>query len=295
MNAPETCRWEFDGIGTRWRVDTAEAVDPATRRDILAVVEDYDRALSRFRPDSLVSRVATSDGDTVTFPSYTTGLFDLYDWLYRATGGAVDPLVGRALELLGYDPGYSLTPAPAAVREAEQAAGLPDWGRDVVRDGAAVTTRRRVVIDVGAAGKGYLVDLLTERLRVMGHTGLTVDGSGDLRTTGGLRVGLEHPRRPGTAIGVVELSGQALCASATNRRAWRGLHHVVDPRTGRPVGGVLATWAVADTAAEADGLATALFFTDPDVLAEEFEFSGVVVYDDLHVRVAGDLPGELFR
>ena len=43
-------------------------------------------------------------------------MFDLYDRLVAATDGAVDPLVGRQLELLGYDPTYSLTPAPDSDR-----------------------------------------------------------------------------------------------------------------------------------------------------------------------------------
>ena len=43
-------------------------------------------------------------------------MFDLYDRLVAATNGAVDPLVGRQLELLGYDPAYSLTPAPDSDR-----------------------------------------------------------------------------------------------------------------------------------------------------------------------------------
>jgi thiamine biosynthesis lipoprotein ApbE len=92
-------------------------------------------------------------------PEDSTVLFDLYDRLYEATGGAVDPLVGRSLELLGYDATYSLTPAPAAVREAE-GPGRPKWSSDVIRDGSTVITHAPLVIDVGAAGKGYLVDLV---------------------------------------------------------------------------------------------------------------------------------------
>ncbi len=48
------------------------------------------------------------------------------------------------------------------------------------------------------------------------------------------------------AIGVVELDPEdALCGSATNRRAWGdGLHHVLDGRTGRPTNDIVATWVV---------------------------------------------------
>lgn len=75
--------------------------------------------------------------------------------------------------------------------------------------------------------------------------------------------GLEHSFDPTRVVGVVELRGNALCASAVNRRAWGDdLHHIIDARTGTPVRDVLVTWVIADNATLANGLATALFLTD---------------------------------
>ena len=69
------------------------------------------------------------------------------------------------------------------------------------------------------------------------------------------RIGLEHPYDSRRAIGVIEVTDAALCASATNRRAWGdGLHHVLDARTGEPVRTIAATWAVAPTAMVADAI-----------------------------------------
>ena len=99
-----------------------------------------------------------------------------------------------------------------------------------------------------------------------------VDASGDLRVRGAAseRIALEHPADPTKAIGVVELRDGALCASASNRRAWGdGLHHVIDAVTGLPTAAVIATWALAPDALHADGLATALFFDPaPNLFAE---------------------------
>ncbi|MFI6693052.1 FAD:protein FMN transferase [Streptomyces sp. NPDC050433] len=268
------------------------------RARILERVRRFDATYSRFRPDSLVSRIAAAhDGGRFDFPEDSIKLFALYDCLYTATEGAVDPLVGRQLELLGYDPSYSLTPAPEEVRAAERARGRTTWVTDVVRDGTALVTRRPLVIDVGAVGKGYLVDLLSAILREAGHTRFVIDGSGDLLHAGGrtFRVGLEHPFDPKRVIGVAHLRDQALCASGVARRAWgEGLHHVLDARTGVPVGGVVATWVVADETALADGLATALFFTDMSRLAETFPFAYVRMYADGRVDRSPNFAGELF-
>ena len=93
-------------------------------------------------------------------------LFHLYDRLHAVTDGAVDPLVGRDLELLGYDRTYSkLQPASEAVRVEAHARERSGVAQDVVRHGTTLVTRRPLVIDVGAAGKGYLVEIIAEILR----------------------------------------------------------------------------------------------------------------------------------
>ncbi len=296
----EGSRFTFDAIGTQWQIDTEQPLGTALRDQLLTRTEEFDRTYSRFRPDSLVSRIATApDGGRFAFPDDARGLFGLYDRLHAATDGAVDPLAGRALELLGYDATYSLAPAPEPVLTAERARGRVTWAADVVRDGDGTTlvTRRPLVIDVGAAGKGCLVDLVSALLREAGVGRFVVDASGDLRHAGGrgIRVGLEHPFDPRRVIGVANLRDGALCASGVTRRAWgEGLHHILDARTGLPVREVVATWVVADTAALADGLATALFFTEAHRLARTFRFSYVRMWADGRAEISQNFDGELF-
>lgn len=288
----------FEAIGTQWEIETHEPLSRGLQQRILDRIEQFDRTYSRFRPDSLVSRVAAApNGGCFDFPEDSIALFDLYDRLHTATEGAVDPLVGRDLELLGYDPTYSLAPASAFVRSKAYALGRANWSKDIVRDGTSLITRRPLVIDVGAAGKGYLVDIVSEILCEAGFTEFVVDGSGDLRHSGeySIQVGLEHPFNPQLVIGVINLQGRALCASAVTRRVWGdGLHHVLDARTGAPVHDVVATWVVADKAATADGLATAFFFTNGNDLAEVFRFSYVRMFVDGHTEISQNFEGELY-
>jgi thiamine biosynthesis lipoprotein len=220
-------------------------------------------------------------------------LLALYRELYGASGGRVSPLVGCALESLGYDAQYRLTPSSA--RQP-----VPSWEDALSWDGEYLTTATPVLLDIGAAGKGFLVDLVSAMLTRRGIPQHVVDGSGDLITHGvPLRVALEHPLDPSKAIGVVELSGgpedAALCASASNRRAWGdGLHHVLDAVTGEPTSEVIATWAIASTAAWADGAATALFFdTAPNFFALH-DVNTVRMFANGRVERSPSFPGELF-
>ncbi len=256
---------------------------------IAARVDSFDRAWSRFRDDSLVARVAREPG-TWSFPSEAPALFEFYRRLYEATDAAVSPLVGRALESLGLDAAYTLLPASSP-------APVPRWDEAVSWDGERLTTIRPVLLDVGAAGKGLLVDLVGELLLEGGHTSFVVDGSGDILCHGSetLRVALEHPLDTSKAIGIALVANRAICSSATNRRAWgAGLHHVIDATTGLPTHEVIATWAIADTALEADGLSTALFFADPARLARIAAFEYVRMFADGRVESSRNLTGELF-
>ena len=153
------------------------------------------------------------------------------------------------------------------------------------------------MLDIGAAGKGWLVDRIAALLAQEGVGAFLIDAGGDMRHAGAapVRVGLEHPADPGMVIGVVELRDGALCASAVNRRAWGdGLHHVLDARTGEPTRGVVATWTMAESTALADGLATALFFTSGARLAEAFDFQFVRMFADGRVEQSTDFPGTIF-
>jgi thiamine biosynthesis lipoprotein len=147
---------------------------------------------------------------------------------------------------------------------------------------------RPAVLDIGAAGKGLLLDLFGAILKDAGHSDFLIDGSGDILHAGNepISAALEHPYEPDEAIGVVELQNGSLCASAGNRRAWGdGLHHLLDARTGVPVQTVVATWAMAEDAMTADGLATALFVMPGADLAAEFPATEwLQVFSDGHAE-----------
>lgn len=285
--------FSFDAIGTSWRITTAEELDVAVQQEVLTLCEDVDRIWSRFRLDSLVTEIAHApDGGLYSFPERDLPLLVVYDQLAAASDGAVDPLVGRDLELLGYDADYTLRPDPAGLD-----AHVPDaWLRDIHRSGSTIRTERPLLIDVGAAGKGHLVDVIADLLQDSGVDEFLVDGSGDLRHRGRhpTVAGLEHPTLTGRVIGTVPLKDSALCASAINRRTWgESVHHVLDGRTGKPVSEVIATWAIAADARTADGLATALFVSGPEQLGA-FSFSWLRMLADGRVQWSNDFPGELF-
>ncbi|GAA1940178.1 FAD:protein FMN transferase [Microbacterium aoyamense] len=275
--------WRFDAIGVPWQIETVDPLDQPARRRVETVIRRFDAEWSRFRVDSVVSRLAR-DGGRVVAPPDTIAMLDAYATLSAATDGAVSPLVGDALARRGYDSTLSLVDRGAAP--------APDWSAELAWDDDELRLRHPATIDVGALGKGRLVDLVLAAL----DGDAVVDASGDLAVRGApQRIGLEHPFDPRRAIGVWEVQDAALCASATNRRAWGdGLHHVLDARTGEPVRTIAATWAVASTAMRADGVATALFFDGGERVAHEWGVEWVRMTTDGRVEWSPGSKAELF-
>lgn len=289
MTVAARSSWTFEAIGTRWEVLTEEPLDAGLRDEVGTLIGGFDQDWSRFRADSLISGLAAGGG-TVPAPPDTVAMLDAYAALSVASRGAVNPLVGDTLARRGYGLGYPLTDAgplaaPAAWRD------LLDWGNETL------TLRAAATIDVGALGKGRLVDRVLGLLVPRVDGDLVVDASGDLAVRGGpVRVALEHPYDRRRAIGVVELTDAALCASATNRRAWGdGLHHVIDARTGVPVRTIAATWALAPDAMRADAIATALFFDGGPELAHDWGVHWVRMTTDGRVEWSPGAAGWVFR
>ncbi|MDW4571275.1 FAD:protein FMN transferase [Microbacterium sp. M3] len=284
--------WRFDAIGTGWEILTKRPLAPEVRDAVTARIDAFDRTWSRFRVDSAVSALARGGG-SIPGPSDAVPMLDALAGISDATEGAVSPLVGASLAALGYDAAYSL-------RDRGPVAAPADWRKRLTWHDGALTLRGPAVIDVGALGKGRLVDLVLDVLARTERGDLVVDASGDLAVRGRpQRIGLEHPFDPRRAIGVWEVTDAALCASAINRRSWPSatgttLHHVLDARTGEPVRAIAATWAVAPDAMTADAAATALFFDGGPRLAHDWGVEWVRMTTDGRVEWSPGCPAELF-
>ncbi|MBT2486816.1 MULTISPECIES: FAD:protein FMN transferase [unclassified Microbacterium] len=278
--------WRFDAIGTRWEIETEIPLSEREQEAVLAEIERFDREWSRFRPDSGVTRLG-NEGGRLSSPD-AAAMLDIYRELSAATEGAVNPSVADSLSALGYDAGYSLV-------AAEPVAAPTAWEERVSWTASVVTASAPALLDVGALGKGRLVDLVMAQLAAVPGN-IVVDAGGDIRVRGAAaRIGLEHPYDARRAIGVVTVADEALCASAVNRRAWGdGLHHVLDARTGVPVRTWAATWAIASDAMRADAAATALFFDGGPALAAAWGVEWVRMSTDGRVQRSPGCRAELF-
>lgn len=284
----------FQAIGTKWTIEaTTDFADTDWRaldQSVQARIDLFDATYSRFRNDSLVSTMARQSG-TYPLPNDAFKLINFYKKLYEVTDGMVTPLIGQVVSDAGYDAAYSLRP-----KELHQP---PAWDDVISYTKNELTIKQPALLDFGAAGKGYLVDIVGQILAEAGILDYFVNAGGDIiyrcSADTPLRVGLENPAELNEVVGVASIHNQSLCASSGARRAWGKYHHIIDPVSLESPKDILATWVVASDTMTADGLATALFFCDVATLRKQFEFSYAILRSDMSLDYSDDFPAEIFK
>lgn len=244
-------------LGTRVELVVA---DPAVLGRAVALarrmLDDVDRTCSRFRPDSDLSRANAAAGRRVRIDPLLVDALEAALWAARVTDGLVDPTLGAVLTRLGYDRTFRLVVSTAA---GHGPATLPvayaggAWRALQVDPDGAVLVPAGCALDLGATGKAFAADLVARRLTEQLGGGAVVSVGGDVAVAPldgaqwPVAVG-EEPGDPATQT--VSIGAGGLATSTTLRRRWTRdgvpVHHLVDPRTGRPAD---TTWRTASVAA----------------------------------------------
>ena len=285
--------FRFEAIGTQWAISIPFELTVGEREALLVHVEkrirEFDNTYSRFSDDTLVSQMARSTG-VYELPSDAAALFELYKKVYDITGGKVTPLIGSMMEEAGYDKEYSLVPKTLHTP--------PMWDDVLSFNGNKLTMKRSALLDIGAAGKGHLIDLVGDVLKQSGQHSFIIDAGGDImhrseaRTP--IQIGLENPNDTSEVIGAVTLGNESIAGSAGNRRAWGKYHHIIDPVTLESPVDILATWVIAESTLLADMLATCLFFVPPETLLPHFAFTYIVLNKDFSLRHSPNMNAEFY-
>ncbi len=261
--------WRFPALGTGAVVlvtggDSLEVV----RRAVAAEVDAIDRACSRFRSDSELERVNRAGGRPVAVGPRLLEALEVALRAARASDGDVDPTVGEAVRVLGYDRDFAAVPPDG--RPLLRVATVPGWRQLWIdRHRGLVRVPPGVLLDLGATAKALAADRAAARAAEAAGCGVLVSLGGDLATAGeppaggwSVRVADAYDAAADADGETVRIHGGALATSSSTVRRWtRGgeqLHHIVDPASGWPARVVWRTVSVAAaTCVDANVAATA--------------------------------------
>ncbi|MCL2590921.1 MAG: FAD:protein FMN transferase [Betaproteobacteria bacterium] len=260
------CAWLLAGCGRErvfqregyvfgTRVDVAVYTDDPGLADaaIAAVLQEFDRlhhAYHAWEPSELTTlNEALAHGQSCEVSPELAAMLRDAQVLSEIGDGLFDPSIGALVELWGFhsDTFNPVLPDPAVL--AALKAARPRMS-DLVIEGRRISSRNPAVrIDFGGYAKGYALDLAVAILHKRGIQNALVNIGGNIMALGGKgkqpwRIGIQHPRQPGTMATMPLYDGEAIGTSGDYQRYFEldGIRysHLLDPRTFEPAHGTQA-------------------------------------------------------
>lgn len=273
-------RGSHASMGTTYRIQLYGAGRedlPLVAESAFDEVDRIDRLMSVYKRNSAVSFINRRAGrEPVPVEP------ELFDFLQRCLAfsrqsqGAFDVTVQPLMRAWGFFGGRGRLPPETELRQALQRVGYRklslDPGRRTVR-----FTRDGMALDLGGIAKGYAVDRVVSLLRenriqsaLVSAGGSTVFGLGAPPGKSAWKIKVRDPafpRDPQRSALTVALENQCLSISGSYENSFRSegvtYSHIMDPRSGHPVQGLLSVAVVAGTGMEGDALDNALFVMGP--------------------------------
>lgn len=215
-------------------------------------VERLEAKYSRYRDDSVASAINRSAGraDGVEVDDETASLLDYAETIHRESGGLFDVTSGVLRRAWNFR--SERLPTQSEVTALLEHVGWDNVGWDGRR---IVLPEPGMEIDFGGYVKEYAADRVAALCRERGARHGLVDLGGDIALVGphpdgsAWRVGIRHPRVPGVALAWIPLASGAIATSGDYERYMvvdgRRYGHILDPRSGWPVEGLITASVVA--------------------------------------------------
>jgi len=179
----------------------------------------------------------------------------------RSTGGAFDITVGPLMKAWGFFKGQGRVPGPGELTGVKDRVGfqhvrLNEPAHSIRFD------REGVELDLGGIAKGYAVDKAAQILRESGVRSALISSGSSIYALGappnktGWPIEVRDPLAPERRITSLELKDQSLstsgCYDQTFKLGGKTYCHIMDPRTGFPIDGMLSATVITPRGVEAE-------------------------------------------
>ena len=229
----------------------------------VAEVERLEHKYSRYLDTSLTSEInrAAGAGTPVSIDEETAGLLNYATTVWKESDGLFDLTSGVLRRAWDFRSGR-------CPEQSEIDALLPLVGWDQVQwdKDSVYLPRAAMELDFGGCVKGYAADSAAAQLRRHGVTSALIDLAGDMVAVGtpadasGWPVGIRHPAQKDSAVAKVSLPDGSLASSGDYERCLeidgKRYGHILHPRSGWPVGGLIAVSVLAEQCLVAGSSAT---------------------------------------
>ncbi|NUO08400.1 MAG: FAD:protein FMN transferase [Candidatus Brocadia sp.] len=246
--------------------------------EALNEMERMDRIMSNYKKDSELSQLNKKAAKSpVSCQGELLDVIEQSQYYSELSGGAFDITVSPVVALWGFFNEKGHIPSDKEIERLLPAVSYKniviDKNNNTKKSCTVFFKSPQTQIDLGAIGKGYAVDRALEIIKKFNISNACINLGGNIYVLGAAagknawKIGIQHPRNKDEILGYLELKDEATATSGDYERFFgingKRYSHIINPRTGRPVSGTIATTIIASTGTEVDALSTSVFVLGP--------------------------------
>ncbi len=251
------------------------------------MLDALDDTLSRTKSDSLITRINDNAySSAVDVDAATYNMLKTCTQLSDLTDGAFDITLGNISDMWGFGKENAVKPGDT---ELKKLAGRKNYENIVFNyyEQTVAFSAGGFSIDLGAAAKGYAMDMMDTYLRDSGVTSAVVDFGGSILTIGdnngeswNITITADETNSP---VGTLKVNEGYIATSNGAKRfvEYDGVkyHHIIDPDTSYPAdSGVKSCTVYSESGLISDALSTAFFVMGADKTAEFYSKYNIAEY-----------------
>jgi thiamine biosynthesis lipoprotein len=230
--------------------------------DAFAEIDRIELLMSSYDERSEIS-ILNSEG-SIEPDAEIVHLLERAAYFHQISAGAFDITVEPLLRLFNMSFGEgSAPPSDGEIQAALQMVGFDRI--EVTSDRISLPDGMKITL--GGIAKGYAIDRAVTVLQEHGIQQGLINAGGDMRSIGTngedpWKIALQNPRNSNDLIAILPLIDSAMATSGDYERYFdpdKRFHHIIDPRTGHSATELISVTIVAESALDADALATAVF------------------------------------
>jgi len=271
-------------------------------------MERMDRIMSNYKNDSELSKVNKKAAKSpVPCNAELLDVIEQSQYYSELSGGAFDITISPIVALWGFFREKGHVPPDKEIEKLLPAVSYKNIvinkSNDTKKPATIFLKNTQTQIDLGAIGKGYAVDKALENIKKCGIDNGCINLGGNIYVLGtppgknAWKIGVQHPRNVNEILGYLELKNEATATSGDYERFFefngKRYSHIINPQTGTPVSGTIATTIVAPTGTEVDALSTIVFVLGHEKGMELIKkipnAEAMIAYEDKDGKIAIDM------
>jgi thiamine biosynthesis lipoprotein len=264
--------------GTTYTIQVYDSILNFNQNEIDSILLDFDKDLSTYRNNSLVSRINSNSftDSVIEVQSYFGQMLLLSDSLYELSNGYFDPSIKPIMDLWGIGSNNASVPSENEINNTLKNVGFKNKGHYKYSLSDAqielIKLNPNFQLDFNAIAQGYSVDVLMKFLSDRGHSNVYIELGGEIKLSGfksnhrKWRIGIEKPSESNDTRNQIvqksiDLTNSAIATSGNYRKYFeedgQRYAHTINPKTGKQNRHkLLSATVISSSCAYADALAT---------------------------------------